>query len=252
MYILSTSRVLCQDTNGGQLKLALSATKRVNCATMKTRGQRIKARREELGLSQKTLAARCGWKSKSRISNYEVDFREPSDRDVIRIASAMGVSAAWLDYGVDPKYPTADPGYADLEQLAPLRLVPILSWLEAGVGRSNRKDNLNMEHETVITHKNVSADCYALRVKGNAMVSTDGYPLSFCEGQIIIVEPNKKPKDGDFVIARLSPDKEAIFKQYLEDGNKKYLRSLNTQYPIQEITGNEIKCVVVEYSGSLA
>ena len=59
---------------------------------------------------------------------------------------------------------------------------------------------------------------------------------SFLAGEIIIVDPNKKPKSGDFVIVNTTNKEESIFKQYIKDGPKKYLKPLNTQYPTLKLT----------------
>lgn len=52
-------------------------------------GSKIRAARELLGLSQLSLALRCGWESQSRIGNYEKDQREPSLNDLKKLAKAL-------------------------------------------------------------------------------------------------------------------------------------------------------------------
>jgi phage repressor protein C with HTH and peptisase S24 domain/DNA-binding XRE family transcriptional regulator len=53
--------------------------------------QRIKRLRKAAGLSQAELAEACGWKSQSRVGNYEAGTREPTLADLAAIASAVGV-----------------------------------------------------------------------------------------------------------------------------------------------------------------
>ena len=67
---------------------------------METLGKRIARHRKAAGLSQAALAVACGWKSQSRIGNYESDSREPSLSDLENIARAVGVSVAQLTYGL--------------------------------------------------------------------------------------------------------------------------------------------------------
>lgn len=59
-------------------------------------GERIRARREELGMSQDELAKRCGYASRVSISKIESDSRGlPTDK-VATIARALRVSPAYL------------------------------------------------------------------------------------------------------------------------------------------------------------
>ena len=58
----------------------------IKIRSMKTLGSRIAHYREKAGLSQAALAKACGWKSQSRIGNYEKDAREPNLDDIAKIA----------------------------------------------------------------------------------------------------------------------------------------------------------------------
>ncbi|MEG5263465.1 S24 family peptidase [Pseudomonas sp. JDS28PS106] len=59
-------------------------------------GRRIKRLRTQAKMSQAQLAEACGWKSQSRIGNYEADSREPSLADIGVIAKALGVEESEL------------------------------------------------------------------------------------------------------------------------------------------------------------
>ncbi|MFS2091731.1 XRE family transcriptional regulator [Pseudomonas sp. Pseusp11] len=54
-------------------------------------GQRIKRLRKAAGISQAQLAEACGWKSQSRVGNYEAGTREPTLADIAAMAKAIGV-----------------------------------------------------------------------------------------------------------------------------------------------------------------
>lgn len=56
-----------------------------------TIGERIKKRREELGLSQETLAERLGYKSKSSINKIELNQRDLPQSKIKMIADALGI-----------------------------------------------------------------------------------------------------------------------------------------------------------------
>ena len=73
---------------------------------MKTLGDKIKARIEEMGLSQKDAAQAIGI-SQQRLGNYAQDTRKPNVIILIKIARALGVSTDWL-LGVSDCGPVAD------------------------------------------------------------------------------------------------------------------------------------------------
>ena len=59
-------------------------------------GDRIKARREELGLTQQQLADRLGYKSKSSINKIEVGLTDVSQSRVVDFANALDTSIEYL------------------------------------------------------------------------------------------------------------------------------------------------------------
>lgn len=58
-------------------------------------GERVKARREELKLSQEELALRMGYKSRSSINKVECG-REVGQKIIVRLANALGVTVPYL------------------------------------------------------------------------------------------------------------------------------------------------------------
>jgi len=52
--------------------------------------------RKATGMSQAQLADACGWKSQSRVGNYEAGTREPTLADIASIAYALGVDQSEL------------------------------------------------------------------------------------------------------------------------------------------------------------
>lgn len=65
---------------------------------MKNIISRIKAKRDELHLSQQKLADIIGW-PQSRLGNYESGARNIPDKAISELAKALGVSDVWLRYG---------------------------------------------------------------------------------------------------------------------------------------------------------
>ena len=59
-------------------------------------GERIKEKRESLGLSQEDLAKKVGYKSRSSINKIEIDGRGLPQRKIKAFADALGTTPAYL------------------------------------------------------------------------------------------------------------------------------------------------------------
>jgi transcriptional regulator with XRE-family HTH domain len=65
--------------------------------------ERIKARREELGMSQDELARAAGYKSRSSINKIEVDGRCIPQHKIVALAKALRVTPSYLMGWTDEK-----------------------------------------------------------------------------------------------------------------------------------------------------
>lgn len=79
---------------------------------------RIRARREELGLSQEELAARMGYKSKSSINKIEMGINDIPQSKVIAFARALETSTAYLMGCDDAEEVVAEEPVRDLSDRA--------------------------------------------------------------------------------------------------------------------------------------
>jgi SOS-response transcriptional repressor LexA len=70
-----------------------------------------------------------------------------------------------------------------------------------------------------------SISTYALPVRGTSMES------EFFENEIVLVDPERAPKSGDFVIAKLERHREASLKKLLQEGDSLYLTAQNKSWP---------------------
>lgn len=116
--------------------------------------------------------------------------------------------------------------------------VPLISWVQAGhFAEAVDLFQPGDAEEWLATTATVGPHTYALRVRGDSM--EDRFP----EGTILIVEPNREPVSGNFVIAKDGDD--CTFKQFVKDGSDWYLKPLNTRYPIKLFTERMHLCGVV-------
>lgn len=87
---------------------------------------------------------------------------------------------------------------------------------------------------------------YCIEVVSDSM-SNPGSKPSYDPGDIIFIDPDKMPVSGDRVAVILENEAEATFRQYIEDGGKKYLKALNPKWDqtYVEIKGKTTICGVV-------
>lgn len=223
---------------------------------MDTFANRCKARRHQLGLSQKELATKARM-SQTTISDIERG-RNDGSRELLSLARALQVNPHWLESGLgdmDNRLTTlidasgsALTGTLTEAPIAGQR-VPLLSAIQAGRWR-----------EIVDAYAMGGAEDYAL---ATAPVGSHGFALTvegdsmtpeFQPGDTLFVNPELLPNPGDFVIAR-NHRQEATFKRYRPRGlnaqGVEYfeLVPLNENHPPMrsDLTAIEIIGVVVEH-----
>lgn len=127
---------------------------------------------------------------------------------------------------------------------SPRSRLPLLTWADAG--RMGQETPFRGEDggPVVVFEQEASALAFCLRVVGDTMVRTDG--TGFPPGCVIAVEPARKPRHGDYVIARFPEAESAMFAQYVAHGPTVLLKPLNSSYPHVELT-NDAKIVGVVF-----
>ena len=56
-------------------------------------------------------------------------------------------------------------------------------------------------------------------------------PVSFSDGDIIHVDPERNPENKSFVVVHQNGDTEATFKQLIVEGDQYMLKALNPSWP---------------------
>lgn len=121
-----------------------------------------------------------------------------------------------------------------------------ITWAEAGKGLGMDLDGSNADARVVYTSASIGERAFALRVRGDSMVDGAGRH-SYPDGCTIIVDPNREAKPGDRVVVKLTESDEATFKQLEFDGDRYYLKPLNSRYPLSPMpTDAKIIGVVVQ------
>lgn len=187
--------------------------------------QWVRASREAAKLTQEQLAERLG-KTKSNVSGWENGRHEPGFAQIKEIARISG-------------YAVPIPGFQQLahsnvEFVVPSpnsRKVPVISYVQAGLMVEVVDPfSLGGGFEVIEVTIPCSPRTFGLRIRGNSMEPR------FFEGDLAIIDPELRPKPGQFVVAK-NTSEEATFKKYRprgldEAGNEIFeLVPLNDDYP---------------------
>jgi len=202
-----------------------------------TRGQRLRQLRNFRKISQEKLAELVGV-SQGTVTKLEKDKAEDS-RYLYKICKILNCNIDWLETGKG-----ASP-FVDAQDFAiPEGSIPVLTWTD--IKAPMDWSILGEKHKEFIPmFGNGGSKSFALRIQGDSMVSSIPGEHTFIEHEIILVDPEKTPKHGDFVVVLQRGATQAIFKQYLIEGTNVYLSSLNPRYPTIQFNDTIQICGVV-------
>lgn len=212
--------------------------------------ERLKIAMRAADVSQADLARACGVKAPSVSGWLSGKSKFLRGENLLRAAAALGVSQYWLATGEGEMKPSnanvkmSGVYIADMTKC----MVPVISSIRAGTwGEIN--DHLGESAEKFpVREANVGPNAFALRVEGDSMTSSES-GLTFPEGTVLIVDPDRAAKAGDYVVAKDVDTQKATFKRLTTDGARWYLKPLNRDYRPIEIDDPAVRVigVVVEY-----
>jgi len=208
-------------------------------------GDRIKQEREKQGLSQPGLAALCGWSGAGRISNYERNTREPTAEDLKKIANALNVKPESITFGVDSNPKNMQEVYRTI----PKDRVPLIVWEQLTDWANHEGDPVDINPiPSFIQNPRPEIDSgglFALKVRDDSMISTQE---SFNIGSVIIFQVLSQfgsPYSGCFVVGCHHGTDDPIFRQFIMQGKRSFLKPLNAQYPTEELADFNILGVLI-------
>lgn len=166
-----------------------------------------------------------------------------------QLSKFLGVSAEWLLNG-DGEALTSESSFSNVRlDTSPLRKIPVLDFVQAGLFHDVGYDGLNPKGETYTTYQNAKPECvFSLEVSGLSMTP------EFNPGDKLVVDASILPYPGCFVVAQ-NGSHEATFKKYRAIGYDEHGREtfelvpLNPDFPTMNSTQQEIRIigVVVEH-----
>lgn len=194
-------------------------------------GQRIKARREELGISAEELGQKIG-KAKTTIYRYELGLIEKLPTSVLEsIASALRTSPAYLMGWTDNIAPTSTQPPA-FDNIAPIHTqrVPMLGEIACG-----KPIWTNEERESYVqAGVDIKAD-FCLTARGDSMIGARIH-----DGDIVFCRSQNMVENGE--IAAVIIGDEATLKRvyYYPDKQKLVLQAENPKYEPFVYVGSEL------------
>jgi len=197
---------------------------------------RVRARRNQLGLTQEQVAKMIST-SRVAITKWENGTTQPEGENLYQLSVALKCSIEWLLYGKDEN--SAIEPESTYSTATSARRVPLLSWVQAGSWTDTCSPATLADYsDWVSTTANVSRCAFALTVRGDSMQRADGHSIP--DGAKIIVDPQFDPDhlSGKVVVAMLEGGNEATVKQLVVDGPSRYLVPWNTRYHPISIDGN--------------
>ena len=191
------------------------------------------------------LAARVG-KSQSQISHLICNrpVKNIGDRVASHIEKAFGKPPGWLDLEHQSIQEMGNIYQTNSIVRHAYYQVPVISWEQAAAWlKEPYKFTAKSFRDSMIVSLPLNPRSFAVEVLTDTMESPNG-GVSFPKGSTIIVDSEIKPNNGNYVIARMKPDGEIIFKQYIVDGSYQFLKPLNLRYPIVKMN-DEMKILGV-------
>lgn len=209
---------------------------------------RIQQKLEEKRLKAADLAKATG-KSAVAAGKWVHGTSVPTAENLKIIAHVLGVSDDWLLYGTGEMNQDKNNFTNVAFNESPLRKIPILDFVQAGIFNEVGYDGINPKGETYTTYQSCKPDSvFSLEVTGLSMSP------EFAPGDKLVIDSAKDPYPGCYVIAQ-NGSHEATFKKYRAIGYDKHGREtfelvpLNPDFPIMNSTQQEIRIigVVVEH-----
>lgn len=190
-------------------------------------GQRIKNRREALGMSQQELADLVGYKSRSSINKIELGKNDILQSTIKKIASVLNCTPSYLMGGADNSVDFPDVP-SNIIPIPNMHKIPLLGTIACGeplLAEENLDGYVEMP-------ENVHAD-FCLRCNGDSMVGA-----RIKDGDVVFIRQQPEVENGE--IAAVIIDDEATLKRVYLSADKIILQPENPRYEPFVYVGEEL------------
>lgn len=190
-------------------------------------GDRIRFRREQLGLTQDELARAMGYKSRSSINKIEKGVNEPPQSIIVDIAKTLKTTPAYLMGWEDDK-----PNAEILSAGENIYKIPVFSSVSAGFGAYACSDVIDYMHLFIANPADVP-EMICIKVTGDSM-----YP-KIEDGDIIVVRKQDSVDSGSIAVV-LVDGEDGFVKKVIYDNEIIELHSINPEYAPKIFKGAEV------------
>lgn len=180
---------------------------------------RIRERRNELGLSQDELAKKTGYTDRSSIAKIEAGGVDMPQSKILAFAQALNTTTAYLMGWEDD----------NVIEINYKKRIPILGHIAAGLpilAVENIEGYENVEDESID---------YALKVNGESMTNAGIH-----DGYLVYVDRDVDIVNGNIVIALINGH-DATIKRFYQYGSEIVLRPENPAISEQHYKANEVQ-----------
>lgn len=193
--------------------------------------ERIKSRREELGLSQEELAHRVGYKDRSSIAKIESGVNDITQSKIAIFAKALETTTLWL-MG-DTEAPPAPKLPSNCLPLPRTVKKPRLGAIACG------KPILAVENISEYDDVPITIHCdFTLLCKGDSMIDA-----RIWDGDVVYIRQQPEVENGEIAAVRIG--EEATLKKVYYNGRRIILRACNPLYADMEYEGEELNDVEI-------
>ena len=198
-----------------------------------TIGQRIREKRELIGMSQDELAQKLGYKSRSSINKIETDLYNLRQSKIKKIADVLDTTPAYImgwDEGESSDAPVPSRGVK----------IPVLGRVAAGIPIEAIENIIDTEEITAEMARR--GEYFGLKVKGTSM-----QPV-ICDGDIVIVRKQEDADSDEIVIATVNGD-DATCKRLMKYDGGLSLISYNPEFAPMTFTDKQLEEIPVRIIG---
>lgn len=170
-------------------------------------GERIFIERKAKGLTRKALAELTGDLKQSRINNWERGYRTPGPAEIKQLAKVLDVSPAYLMCLTDDKHNMQKP-VATLVPLLDLHQAHDHKLLITSIENDTCNEPIGFIPIAADFAEKLSNFSFAIKMGDDSM-----HP-ALQPNDILIIDPEIKPRPGSLVIAALSDEHDVLVRRY--------------------------------------
>lgn len=197
-------------------------------------GQRIRMRREELGLSQEKLAQMLGYVSRSSITKIENGTNQLTQPKIEEFAKALGVSPSFLmGWENNPIKDSTPKGLYKLDNILPIatQKIPFVGAIACGKPIYADED----KESYIVLGTDIKAD-FCLKATGDSMIDA-----RINDGDLVFVRKQDTVNNGEVAVVLIGDEATLKRVYYYPDKHKLVLQPANSKYEPFVYMGEELE-----------